>query len=84
MNGSSLKSSPVAPRVFMQSECVYDTCRVGRVACKMGMAIHTFYGQFAVDPSSHQFVFTVSYLCLGILTHAVESFEFLSPGCGFE
>lgn len=65
MNESSLKSSPMAPRVFMQSESVYKTCRVGKVACKMVMAICMFYRLFAVDLNSRQLVFTVNYLCLG-------------------
>lgn len=81
MNESSPKS---APRVFMQSECVYDTCRVGKVACKMEMAICMFYRLFAVDPSSRHVVFTVNCLCLGKRAHAQAHACFLSPCCGFE
>lgn len=72
------QSSPLAARVFMQSECVYNTCRVGKVACKMGMALRLFYRLFAVDPSTRQLVFTANYLCLGKLAHGMLKLNHLT------
>lgn len=60
----------------MQSECVYNTCRVGKVACKMGLCL--FYRLFAVDPSSPQLVFTANYLCLGKLAHGMLKLNHLT------